>query len=401
MARRDLARPGRHPRPHAASGQARVDGVGGRRPRRPTASRTRARADEHRRRRRPPASVDGGGPGPRAGLPASSTGAPEEEIDRAEAGGRARPAGRRPPSRPRRAPYTQAEVAAITGMPTTWLRRFWRALGFADVDRRRPDLHRSRHRGDRHPPDDGATWVRPTSTPPASWPGSSAPRWRASPRPRWPRRCDGRWARRAPVDDRAWRPTASPASPPTTPSRPWRGCSNSSGGDTCRPRSAGPCCCAARHGALPVLAVGFADMVGFTMLSQQLSEEELAAVVGRFEDVAHDTVTGPGGPGGQDDRRRGHVRDRVAWSDAARIGLALAEAYADDELLSDVRVGSGGRPRPRPGRRLLRAGGQPGQPDRQHRRPGDGARVRRVPRPPPRGRCAATSSPARAFAPGV
>ncbi len=32
-------------------------------------------------------------------------------------------------------------------------------------------------------------------------------------------------------------------------------------------------------GALPVLAVGFADMVGFTTLSQQLSEEELAAVV--------------------------------------------------------------------------------------------------------------------------
>jgi adenylate cyclase len=41
-----------------------------------------------------------------------------------------------------------------------------------------------------------------------------------------------------------------------------------------------------RHdpGALPDLCVGFADMVGFTMLSQQLSEEELAAVVSRFEE---------------------------------------------------------------------------------------------------------------------
>ena len=51
-----------------------------------------------------------------------------------------------------------------------------------------------------------------------------------------------------------------------------------------------------RHvaGASPVLAVGFADMVGFTLLSQQLEEEELAAVVRRFEEVAHDIVTGLG-----------------------------------------------------------------------------------------------------------
>jgi adenylate cyclase len=94
-----------------------------------------------------------------------------------------------------------------------------------------------------------------------------------------------------------------------------------------------------RHdpGALPDLCVGFADMVGFTMLSQQLSEEELAALVSRFEDVAHDTVTGGGG------RVVKMIGDEVmfvtdAASDAARIALALAEAYADDELLSDVRV---------------------------------------------------------------
>lgn len=90
-------------------------------------------------------------------------------------------------------------------------------------------------------------------------------------------------------------------------------------------------------GALPVLAVGFADMVGFTTLSQQLSEEELAAVVARFEDVAHDTVTAGGG------RVVKMIGDEAMFVTesalaAARIGLALAEAYAGDELLSDVRV---------------------------------------------------------------
>ena len=91
-------------------------------------------------------------------------------------------------------------------------------------------------------------------------------------------------------------------------------------------------------GVRPVLVVGFADMVGFTMLSQHLSEEELAAVVSRFEEISHDIGHGARRPGGQDDRRRGHVRDRHRPG-AARIGLGLAEAYADDELLSDVRVG--------------------------------------------------------------
>jgi len=90
--------------------------------------------------------------------------------------------------------------------------------------------------------------------------------------------------------------------------------------------------------ALPRLAVGFADMVGFTVLSQQLSEEELGAVVSRFEEVAHDTVTAGGG---RIVKMIGDEAMFVAESvvDAARIGLNLADAYADDELLSDVRVG--------------------------------------------------------------
>ena len=90
-------------------------------------------------------------------------------------------------------------------------------------------------------------------------------------------------------------------------------------------------------GTLPELAVGFADMVGFTMLSQQLSEEELAAVVSRFEEVAHDITTSLGG------RVVKMIGDEAMFVSEsveamARIGLGLAEAYADDELLSDVRV---------------------------------------------------------------
>jgi adenylate cyclase len=97
-----------------------------------------------------------------------------------------------------------------------------------------------------------------------------------------------------------------------------------------------------RHGAgpgeSPVLAIGFADMVGFTMLSQHLSDQELAAVVRRFEEIAHDIVTGLGG------RVVKMIGDEVMFvvenvTDAARIGLDLADAYADDDLLSDVRVG--------------------------------------------------------------
>jgi adenylate cyclase len=91
-------------------------------------------------------------------------------------------------------------------------------------------------------------------------------------------------------------------------------------------------------GTLPLLCVGFADMVGFTVLSQQLSEEELAVVVSRFEEVAHYTVTGAGG------RLVKMIGDEAMFVtesplSAARIALGLAEAYAGDELLSDVRVG--------------------------------------------------------------
>ena len=92
------------------------------------------------------------------------------------------------------------------------------------------------------------------------------------------------------------------------------------------------------EGISPVMAVGFADMVGFTVLSQHLGDEELAAVVARFEELAHDTVVALGG------RVVKMIGDEAMFvvqtaTMAAEIGLSLAEAYAGDELLSDVRVG--------------------------------------------------------------
>ena len=91
------------------------------------------------------------------------------------------------------------------------------------------------------------------------------------------------------------------------------------------------------EGIRPVMAVGFADMVGFTMLSQHLGDDELAAVVARFEELAHDTVVALGG------RVVKMIGDEVMFvvpsaTGAAHIGLSLAEAYAGDDLLSDVRV---------------------------------------------------------------
>jgi adenylate cyclase len=86
------------------------------------------------------------------------------------------------------------------------------------------------------------------------------------------------------------------------------------------------------------LTVGFADLVGFTMLSQQLDERELAGVVDRFEALAYDTVSARGG------RIVKMIGDEVMFvtddvASAADIGLTLAEVYGHDETISDVRVG--------------------------------------------------------------
>jgi adenylate cyclase len=86
------------------------------------------------------------------------------------------------------------------------------------------------------------------------------------------------------------------------------------------------------------VTVGFADLVGFTALSQQVDEHELAAIVDRFESTAYDIV---GSRGGRVVKMIGdEVMFAVDGSDVGvEISLSLAEAYHDDESLSDVRVG--------------------------------------------------------------
>jgi adenylate cyclase len=86
------------------------------------------------------------------------------------------------------------------------------------------------------------------------------------------------------------------------------------------------------------MAIGFADLVGFTALSQQLSQAALADVVARFEELAHDTVAQCGG------RVVKMIGDEVMFVatdpvEAALTALSLAEAYSNDEQLQDVRVG--------------------------------------------------------------
>jgi adenylate cyclase len=84
--------------------------------------------------------------------------------------------------------------------------------------------------------------------------------------------------------------------------------------------------------------VGFADMVGFTALSQQASEKELADVINRFEDLAYDIVAAGGG------RVVKMIGDEVFFvaqtaAASAEIGLELADTYASDDRLPDIRVG--------------------------------------------------------------
>jgi adenylate cyclase len=92
-----------------------------------------------------------------------------------------------------------------------------------------------------------------------------------------------------------------------------------------------------REGA-PGQIVGFADLVGFTALAQQVSDEELAEVVDIFERLAYDIVVAGDG------RVVKMIGDEVMFlvddpRCAAEIALGLADASRDAAGLSDVRVG--------------------------------------------------------------
>lgn len=84
--------------------------------------------------------------------------------------------------------------------------------------------------------------------------------------------------------------------------------------------------------------VGFADLVGFTTISQSLDTRGLATVVDRFEAVAFEHVIHYGG------RIVKIIGDEVLFvaddrGVAAEIALELVAAHATDPLLPDVRVG--------------------------------------------------------------
>jgi adenylate cyclase len=88
----------------------------------------------------------------------------------------------------------------------------------------------------------------------------------------------------------------------------------------------------------PTLAVGFLDLVGYTSLSQVLEDDELGALVSRFEELTHDTIAEHGG------RLVKTIGDEVMFVSespgvTAQIALRLTERTGDDAVLPDARAG--------------------------------------------------------------
>jgi adenylate cyclase len=231
--------------------------------------------------------------------------------------------------------YTQLEVATLTDLPPELLKRLWRALGFLDVDdheRVFTDLDLEAAEMFKDMLSSGMVEVE-SSVQLARVLGSSMARLaEAEVTPRW----SGTVGPEDPVlAADAFANMAGPviSSMGRLMEFVWRRHLQAAARRTMLLRSRGH-----MVGASPVLAVGFADMVGFTLLSQHLTDLELADVVRRFEEVSHDIVTSSGG------RVVKMIGDEVMFVvdgavAAAEIALDLAEAYADDDLLSDVRVG--------------------------------------------------------------
>ena len=87
-----------------------------------------------------------------------------------------------------------------------------------------------------------------------------------------------------------------------------------------------------------ITAVGFADLVGFTVLSQALDPQELATMVDRFEAIAYEHIPERGG------RVIKMIGDEVMFAvadaeAAAEIALGLAEAHSRRDDVPEVRVG--------------------------------------------------------------
>ncbi|MFD5320986.1 adenylate/guanylate cyclase domain-containing protein [Streptomyces sp. NPDC127098] len=86
------------------------------------------------------------------------------------------------------------------------------------------------------------------------------------------------------------------------------------------------------------LAIGFADLVGFTRLTRRLEEEQLGELVEAFETTAADQIAAQGG------RLIKTLGDEVLFAAddpgvAADIGVRLVETLGDDPMMPELRVG--------------------------------------------------------------
>ncbi|HTH05235.1 MAG TPA: adenylate/guanylate cyclase domain-containing protein, partial [Ilumatobacteraceae bacterium] len=87
-----------------------------------------------------------------------------------------------------------------------------------------------------------------------------------------------------------------------------------------------------------VLTVGFADLTGYTSLTQQLTGHELDVLVARFESLTRDVIAEYGG------RVVKTIGDEVMFLCAnplagADLALRLVEAHTEDDILPPVKVG--------------------------------------------------------------
>ncbi|MDP9100896.1 MAG: adenylate/guanylate cyclase domain-containing protein [Actinomycetota bacterium] len=90
----------------------------------------------------------------------------------------------------------------------------------------------------------------------------------------------------------------------------------------------------------PVLAVGFVDLVGYTVSTRHWADTELEALLERFESTLSLRVTAHGG------RVVKTLGDEVLFvtdsaHQAAEIALETVQAHAEDAVLPDVRAGLG------------------------------------------------------------
>jgi adenylate cyclase len=87
-----------------------------------------------------------------------------------------------------------------------------------------------------------------------------------------------------------------------------------------------------------IVCVGFADLVGFTSATQELPDQQLADVVGRFETLAYDLTASHSG------RVVKMIGDEVMFMtddvpSGGELAIDMASTFREDEALSDVRVG--------------------------------------------------------------